>query len=597
MLADLAATFKLLWSASPFHALVVIATSLIQAVIPAASLWIAKLLLDAVAEVIEGRAGGPEQAFGRLVGLLALQVGVGAGGTLLATIHNSARELLGDSLQNRISRRILAKAASLEVERFENSETYDSLRNAYAEVGVRPLGVAMQALGLAQATITLASVGALLGRLGPEIIPLVLLAAVPGVLVSTRFGAENYRMIRYRAPDARAQNYLGQVLTSDNLVKEVRLFGFEPYLLERWNEFYRKFRSQLVPLIRRRGGWGALAALLSAGLVALATLAVLRRVVNGEITVGDFSLFALGIAQVQGQFSNLLGGLTGIYQSLLYMRNLYEFLELPARDLDAGEEWQGPIDTIELLDVSFAYPLTDRQVLRGISLKVRRGESLALVGENGAGKTTLVKLLTRLYEPTAGRILLNGVDASRFSPRSVQRQMSIVFQDFGQYHLTARENVALGALDRLRDDPAIRQAGERGGANEFIDRLPAGYDTMLGRMFAGGVQLSGGEWQRLALARLHFRPGSVLVFDEPTAALDAAAEFAVIERLRAAARDRLTVLISHRFSTVRLADRIVVLEGGVVTESGTHEDLLARDGTYAHLYTLQARGYQPAGNG
>lgn len=597
MLGDLGRTLAVLWQASPVHTLITAGSSLVQGVIPAASLWIAKLLLDAVAEVIEGRAGGPEEAFARLLGLLALQVGVGASGTLLATLQNWARELLGDALQNRISRRILGKAAILEVERFEHSETYDALRNAYAEVGVRPLGVAMQAMGLAQAGITLASVGVLLGRLGPEIVPLVLLAALPGVAVSTRFGAENYRLIRSRTPEARAQNYLGQILTSDSLVKEVRVFGFDTYLLARWNEFYAKFRSQLVPLLRRRGAWGALAALVSAVLIALATLVVLRRVVAGEVTVGDFSLFALGIAQVQGQFSNLLGGLSGVYQNLLYMRNLFEFLELPARDLDAGEEWTGPIETIEFQDVSFGYPLTDRQVLRGVSLEVRRGEALALVGENGAGKTTLVKLLTRLYEPSSGRILLNGVDASRFSPRSVQREMSIVFQDFGQYHLSARENVALGGLDRLHDDAAIREAGERAGASEFVSRLPAGYDTMLGRMFAGGVQLSGGEWQRLALARLHFRQGSVLVFDEPTAALDAAAEFAVIERLRAAARDRITVLISHRFSTVRLADRIVVLEDGAVVEAGSHQDLLARGGAYAHLYSLQARGYQTTAPG
>ena len=588
MRRDLVTTVGIVWETSPLQTLLITLLTLVQAFFPAASLWVSKLLLDAVAQAVQGDLPG---GFGQLVGLLGLQVAIGAGSNVLASIQGASRELLGDALQNRISQRILTKAAGLSVERFEDAETYDALRNAYREVGSRPLGVATQLLSLFSAVITLGSIGALMSRLGGSVIPLILLATLPSVWVSSRFGAEGYRMIRRQATESRMQNYLGMVLTSDTLVKEVRLFGFERYLLGRWDGYYQTFRAQLVSLITRRSAWGLGASLTSAGLIALATLSVLRRAAQGALTVGDFGLFVQGIAQVQGQFSNLLSGFSGIYQNLLYMRNLFEFLELPDRDLSAGETWEGPIHTITFENVSFRYPLTEVDVLKGVSFEVRRGASLALVGENGAGKTTLVKLLTKLYEPTGGRILVNGLEASRFSARSLQSQMSSIFQDFGQYQLTARENVAVSRTDAIDDAVAVADAGDKAGAADIIGALPEGYETMLGRMFKGGRQLSGGQWQRLALARLYFRDASVLIFDEPTAALDANAEFEVIETLRKNALGRITVLISHRFSTVRLADQIIVLEGGVITESGSHEALLEEDGTYAGLFKLQARGY------
>ncbi len=590
-LRDLRATVRLVWQTSPRQTVLITLLSLTQAFIPAASLWISKLLLDDVAAAVTGQLGTPAEAFRRLLTLLALQVAVGALSNLLSTIQGASRELIGDALQNHISLLILEKAAKLELEQFENADTYDTLRNAYREVGTRPLGVLTQVISLAQALITLTSVSALMARLGAAVVPLILLATLPGVWVTSRFGTAGFRMIRRQAADARVQNYLGNLLTSDHAVKEVRLFGFEGYLLERWQAYYQKFRHQLVDLITRRSGWGLAASLLSAGLIALATLSVLQRASQGLITVGDFSLFVLGIAQVQSQFSNLISGFTGIYQNLLYMRNLFEFLELPARDLDAGERWEGPIHTIELEDVTFRYPLTERDVLEGVSFRIERGQALALVGENGAGKTTLVKLLTRLYEPTSGRILLNGLDANRFSARSVQQEMSIIFQDFGQYSMTVRENIGLGRIDQLDDEPNIEEAGHRAGADDLIAELPEGYQTMLGRMFLGGMQLSSGQWQRLALARLYFRGGSVLVFDEPTASLDANAEFEVIEALRAQAKGRITVIISHRFSTVRMADQIVVLEDGVISEAGSHEALLENEGMYERMFRLQARGY------
>jgi len=591
MFGDLTATAGLVWSASPGLFSLILVLSLVLALVPAATLWVGKLLLDEVARAIAGELQNVEFAYRRLANLLALQVGIAIASSLLQTIYSTSRELLGDTLQNRISLRILHKAAALDVESFENAETYDALRNAYNEVGSRPLGVMFQVIGIGQAVITLTSTGGLMARLGWQVLPLVLLASIPGVIVSSRFGAEGYRVMRRRATDARHQNYLGSILTSDSLVKEVRLFGFEQYLLDGWQTYYRKFRAQFVSLLGRRSAWGLAATLGSALLIALATLSVLRRAANGTITVGDFSLFVGGIVQIQSQFTTLLNSVTGIYESLLYMRNLFEFLELPSRNLDEGEEWRGPIDSIEFKGVSFRYPLTDRDVLSDVSFKVSKGQALALVGENGAGKTTVVKLVTRLFEPTAGRILLNGIDASRFSPRSVQREMSIIFQDYGQYQMTARENIGLSRTDRLHDDAAIQRAAEESGAVDVVNDLPERYETMLGRLFPGGRQLSGGQWQRLALGRLYFRPASVQIFDEPTAALDAIAEAAMIDRLREHGANRITLLISHRFSTVRMAETIIVLHDGKVVESGAHHELLAEGGMYATLFNLQARGY------
>lgn len=588
---DLVATLGLVWQASPLQTFFIAVLSLLQAFVPVATLWISKHLLDAVAKAIAGGFSSAEMALVELVRLLLIQLGISVASSVLSTAQNANRELLGDTLQNRISRRILNKSAELELQQFEDAETYDRLQVAYREVGSRPLGVFTQIITLFQSVITLVSVSALMSQLGWTIVPLILLATIPNIWVSSRFGTEGYRMLRRQAQDARIQNYLGQLLTSDTAMKEVRLFGFEDYLLRRWQTFYLKFRAQLQSLILRRSLWGLAASFSSVSLIGVATLMVLRRAAQGLITVGDFGLFIQGISQLQNQFSSLLSGFTGIYQHLLYMRNLFEFLELPTKDLDTGETWQGDITDITFENVSFRYPLSDKDILRGVSFSVKRDQALALVGENGAGKTTIVKLLTRLYEPTSGRILFNGLDAKGFSPRSLQEHMSIIFQDFGQYQMSVKENIALSQSENTSSETNVKAASQKAGAKEFIEALPHSYENQLGRWFSGGQNLSGGQWQRIALSRLYFRDGSVLIFDEPTAALDANAEFEVIEALRKQAKGRITVLISHRFSTVRLADKIVVLEKGVISEAGSHEELLNLGGSYAQMFRLQARGY------
>lgn len=599
-LRDLRATLGLVWASNRLFTVGMMALSVVQALLPAAGLWVSKLLLDAVAGAVTGALGSPAEALQRMLGLLLLQVGLTATVNVISALQGAMRELLGDSLQNRISRLILAKAGELELAQFEDPDSYDALQNAYREVGTRPLGVFTQVVALGQALLTLGSVSALMLQLGTAVVPLVLLAALPSVVVSSRFGTEGYRMFRRFAADARRQNYLGMLMTNDQAVKEIRLFDFGGYLMDRWQEYYVKFRRQLVSLITRRSGWGLAASFFSTAMVGGATYLVLRRAAAGLLTVGDFGLFIQGIAQLQSQFSNLLSGFSGIYQHLLYMRNLFEFLELPVSGKEDGQEWRGPITEIAFEDVHFRYPLTDHDVLQGVSFKVSADQTLALVGENGAGKSTIVKLITALYRPTSGRILVNGEDSARFSAASLRAEMSTVFQDFGQYQMTVKENIAIGKAEELARTPeladafdaGVRAAGVRAGADEFITRLPDGYDNMLGRWFEGGRQLSGGQWQRLALARLYYRGGSVLIFDEPTSALDADAEFEVIETLRAQAKGRIAIVVSHRFSTVRLAERIVVLTAGRIMERGSHEELIELGGTYARMFNRQARGYR-----
>jgi ATP-binding cassette subfamily B protein len=594
MPSDLAKTARLVWQAAPWQVLVLVALTGLSALVPAFALWIGKLLIDAVARAIADGGRDAPRAYRELTFLLSVQVSIGALGVVLGTASTAVRELLTDRLQNYITLQILEKAAGLEVESFERTETYDQLRNAYAEVGFRPLSVVLQCLGVAQGLVTVATIGGLMTMISGSTIVFVIAATVPGVMVSVRFGMHTYRMLRHRAPDARFQNYVGSLLTSDVLVKEVRVLGFERYLIDAWTHYYRKFRSEFVPLLRRRSLWSTAASLSSTALIALATLPVLRRAADGATTVGTFSLFVGGIAQLQSQLSGVLGSISGGYENLLYMRNLFEFLDLSSRDLDAGEQWQGPITQIEFDHVGFRYPLTERDVLHDVSFRISRGETLAIVGDNGAGKTTIIRLLTRLFEPTSGRILLNGVEAHRFSPRSVQREVSLILQDYGQYQMTVRENIVLGHPDAIDDQPAITVAAQKAGAAPFVDRLPSAYSTMLGRLFPGGVQLSGGQWQRLALARMYFRPASVQVFDEPTAAQDASSEAATIERVQAEGRSRITVIVSHRFSTVRQATHILVLRQGAIVESGSHDELMAMEGTYSRLFDLQARGYRAA---
>ena len=590
-LSDIAHAGSLVWKAHRGYTILVAVLTIIQGVLPAVQLWITKLLLDMVAAAIQGGASAAEGGLMRLLTLVGVQAGLLLLTSFLSTGQEAARSLLGELLGNQISSQILRKTNGLEITFFENESFYNKLQNAYQEAGYRPLQIVSQLFFLAQTIITLSSVAFMLLRLHWAVLPLILITLLPILIVEFRYGYQNYWMLRQRTPELRKQQYYGTLLTSDLFAKEIRVFQLENYFLNLYHSLFGKFFDQNRRLILKRSIANMIASAGSTLGWFLSTGYAVIRVVERAITVGDFVLYIQAIAATQGSIQSLMSGLSELYSNTLFLRNLFEFLSLPARDLAAGKQWTEAIKEIEFRDVSFCYPGTDRTVLHNINFKIGWGQSLALVGKNGAGKTTLVKLMCRLYEPTSGEILINGQNMADYSPRSVQKQIAVLFQDYGHYYLTARENIGVGQISSLTEESAIRAAAQRSGANALIESLPNKYDTMLGKLFDDGVQMSGGEWQKVALARALLRKGSILILDEPTAALDAEAEYEIFEELTHNGFDQIKLLISHRFSTVRMADQILVLEDGMCIEKGSHAELMETGGQYAHLFKLQARGY------
>jgi ATP-binding cassette subfamily B protein len=587
--ADIAKASALVWKVHPFYTLLVAVLTLIQGTLPAGQLWIAKLLVDAVAATIQGSTSG---SVARLPTLAGMQAGLMLLSSLLGSVQRVAYALLGELLRNEISLQVLRKTNGLDISFFENEQFYNKLQNAFQETSERPLQIVSQLFRLVQTIVTLSTVIVLLSRLHWALLLLIVATALPILLVQNRYGELNYWMLRERAPELRKQQYVGSVLTSDWFIKEIRMFQLADYFLSIYEKFFAKFFAENRRLIVRRSAADLLASTCSILGWVVSIGYVVVRTVEHTITVGDFVLYTQAISTTQGQIQTLLGELSGLYANTLFIRNLFEFLSLPARNLAAGKRWSEPIEEIEFRNVSFHYPGTEAVVLHDVSFRICRGQSLALVGKNGAGKTTIAKLLCRLYEPTAGEILFNGKNVVDYSPQSLQEQIAVLFQDYGHYYLTARENIGFGRLASLNDMPAIRTAAQKGGADTFIEELPEKYETMLGRWFDEGVQLSVGEWQKVALSRAFLRRDGIIILDEPTSSLDAEAEAAVFENLLNDSSNRTTLLISHRFSTVRMADQILVLEHGRITEMGSHQDLMMVNGHYAYLFKLQAKGYE-----
>jgi ATP-binding cassette subfamily B protein len=591
-ISDLARASGLVWKAHPGYTFLVAILTVVQGGLPTVQLWISKLLIDAAAVAIQAGASSSQESLMRLLGLVGMQAGLFFLGSLLSTVQDTARPLLGELLSNQVNLQILCKTNGLEVAFFENEQFYNKLQNAYGEASYRPLEIVSQLFFLARTVVTLSTVILLLLRLHWAILPLILITTLPILLVQSRYGYQNYWMLRERAPELRKQHYFGMLLTSDWFIKEIRVFHLESHLLSLYQSLFGKFFSENRRLIVKRNVSSVIASagsflgwFLAAGYVAF-------RVAQRTITIGDFALYTQAVSVTQGSIQSLLDGLSGLYSNTLFLRNLFEFLSLPARDLSAGKQWTEPIEEIEFRNVSFCYPETDRTVLHNLSFKIGRGQSLALVGKNGAGKTTIAKLMCRLYEPTSGKILINGRDTADCSPQSIQEQIAVLFQDYGHYYLTARENIGVGRTSSSTVPAAVEAAAQRSGADTFIEALPHKYETMLGKWFDDGIQLSGGEWQKVALARAFLRKGSILILDEPTASLDAEAEYEIFRDLARNSLDQITLLISHRFSTVRMADNILVLEEGKCIETGSHEELMMMDGHYAYLFKLQARGYE-----
>lgn len=581
---------NLVWTTSRPLTVTLAILTLVGGILPAVIAYIGQLIVDGVVTATQS-ANPDTRGVLMLVGLEALVV-IAVAATLRGI--SASQSLLRGLLGQRVNVMILEKALTLELAHFEDSEFYDKLTQARREASSRPLSLVNRTFGLVQNAISLTSYSILLFAFSPWAVVILIAAGLPSFLAEAKFSGDAFRLFRWRSPDTRMQMYLETVIAREDSVKEVKLFQLGPRLLQRYQDIFSRLFVEDRKLTIRRDTWGFFLGLVSTGTLYAAYGWIVITTIAGTITLGAMTMYLVLFRQGQSAVAAILNSVSGMYEDNLYLSNLYEYLEqpVPTRHGDAvrGPE---PERGLEFENVSFTYAGAKEEALSNISLQIKPGESLALVGENGSGKTTLIKLLTRLYDPTGGRILLDGLDLQQWDVETLRQRIGVIFQDFGRYQFSVGENIGAGDVRYFDDKERWKAAAKTGLAAPFIEDMPDGYDTQLGRWFKGGRELSGGQWQKIALSRAFMRSeADILVLDEPTAAMDAAAEAEVFEHFRTASSSKMTILISHRFSTVRAAAQIVVIHQGKILERGTHESLLAEDGQYAHLFKLQARGYQ-----
>jgi len=485
-------------------------------------------------------------------------------------------------------------AAALDLDQFEDSTFYDKLERARQQTTGRTV-LLSQVLGQVQDLISMGFLAVAVMAFNPWLILLLLVAVVPAFLGESYFNDRTYAMSRAQTEERRELDYLRYLGASDDTAKEVKLFGLSEFLVGRFRRLAEKFYRDGKALMVRRSAWGTVFALVGSVGYYSAYVVIIFRAVRGSLSIGDLTFLAGSFRQLRSLLEGILSRFTSVSQGAIYLQDLFEFFGIKPRIVTVAKPvpFPNPIrEGFRFEDVGFRYQHSERWANRHLSFTLRAGERMALVGENGAGKTTLIKLLTRLYDPTEGRILLDGVDLREYDPAELRRQVGVIFQDYLRYQMTMAQNIAVGNIDRQADRELIEAAARQSLAHVLAERLPAQYDQELGRRFRSGVELSGGEWQKVALARAYMRDAQLLILDEPTAALDARAEYEVFQRFAELTRGKTAVLISHRFSTVRMADRILVLERGEMVEIGSHEELLALGGRYAELFDLQASGYR-----
>ena len=584
----------LVWSTNRRLSIALGVMTLLAGALPAAVAYIGSLIVDSVVAATHSYAQSGAAAYRPVLQFVVLEALVVAAIAATQRGISLCQSLLRAQLGQRVNVMILEKALTLELQHFEDSEFYDKLIRARREASSRPLSLVMRTFGLAQNAISLVSYAVLLVHFSPWAVIVLLLAGLPAFIAEAKFSGDAFRLFRWRSPESRMQMYLETVLAREDHAKEVKLFELGDLFLGRYRDIFSRLYAADRDLTVRRDSWGFAMGLV--GTLALyggyAWIAI--ETVRSVITLGQMTMYLMLFRQGQAAVSASLSAIGGMYEDNLYLSTLYEYLEQPV-DVATGSELKGPTpgDGIRFEAVTFKYPGSERPALQDVSLHIRPGESLALVGENGSGKTTLIKLLTRLYQPTSGRIVLDGRDLNDWDEATLRRRIGVIFQDFARYQLMVGENVGAGDVREFSNEVRWTEASDKGMATPFVRELPAGFHTQLGKWFKDGRELSGGQWQKIALSRAFMRSAAdILVLDEPTASIDAAAEATVFEHFRSLTRDRIAILISHRFSTVRMADQIIVLEEGRIVERGTHAELVQLSGRYAKLFELQARGYR-----
>jgi ABC-type multidrug transport system fused ATPase/permease subunit len=564
--------------------------TIMAGLLPAAIAYVGKLIVDAVVQASQSDSGGDRWLALRMLSIEAILVALLNGSRQGISLCQSLLRVL---LAQRVNVMILEKALTLGLPQFEDSEFYDKMTRARREASSRPLSMVTRIFGIGRDTLSLVTYSGLLLQLSGWAVALLMVASVPAFLAETQFAEQAFRVFQRRAPETREQSYLESLIAREDNAKEVKLYQLGGLLLQRYQAIFESIYGEDRDLTIRRNVWGyGLGLLSSLAFYAAYTWIVLEAIAR-RISLGDLTMYLVVFRQGQATFSGILTSIGGMYEDSLYLSTLYSFLEEETPpEIGGATVGTHPDDGIRFEQVTFYYPDSDTPAIKNLSLHLKPGQKLAIVGENGSGKTTLIKLLTRLYTPTHGRILLDGLDLQAWDLTTLQRRIGVIFQDFVRYQFTVGENIGVGDVRGMEDAHRWQEAAEKGTARAFIDPMPEGFYTRLGRWFRGGRELSGGQWQKIALSRAFMRShADILVLDEPTSAIDAEAEVQIFEQFRAATQEQMVILISHRFSTVRIADRIIVFTKGELTEQGTHEELLHAGGRYAHLFTLQAAGY------